>query len=106
MPAGDEGGVGFEGVTRLVCQSGRVGRGRDELVWNVKVHLVGQPHPVVRGLALEVSGAVDADSVEEREDSLLWNRGSSIEAFPSKGHLDHILKMLKYNLCHTLESST
>ena len=106
MPAGDEGGVGFEGVTRLVSQGGRVGRGRDELVWNVEMHLVRQPHPVVRGLALQLPGAVDPDSVEEREDSLLWDQGGSKEAFTSQRHLNHILKTLRSNLCHTLESST
>ena len=106
MPAGDEGGVGFEGVTSLVRQGGRVGRGRDELVWNVEMHLVCQPHPVVRGLALELPGTVDADSVEEREDSLLWDRGGSKETFTSQRHLNHISKTLRSNLCHTLESST
>ena len=33
---------------------------------------------------------MDSHSVEEGEDSLLWDGGTSIEAFSSKWHLNHI----------------
>ena len=47
VPAWDEGGIRFEGVTRLVRQGGGVGRGGDVLVRNVKVEVVRQPYSIV-----------------------------------------------------------